>query len=247
MWPCKQEKNTSVQNSARSFSTTKVKNMATASNSIFSNLKQSNARASKMETRSMSMRTELWKEISEDQLWDRKKANGFTTMPRTMAHLINIIDSLTKGTPAGMVYLTIWCRLFSVGILELASESEMAFEAGFSGERAVDTWRKRMRPLKEYGFIDYKPGASHEFQWVLVYNPHHVVQKLGKKIQDRYRTAWLGRAMEVGAKDATTLPERKSLSQSDKTVDREKVAKSSSDKEKPQTIKVTKRRVLLAK
>jgi hypothetical protein len=221
--------------------------MATASNSIFSNLKQSNARASKMETRSMSMRTELWKEISEDQLWDRKKANGFTTMPRTMAHLINIIDSLTKGTPAGMVYLTIWCRLFSVGILELASENEMAFEAGFSGERAVDTWRKRMRPLKEHGFIDYKPGAAHEFQWVLVYNPHHVVQKLGTKIQARYRTAWLGRAMEVGAKDATSLPEKKSLVQTNRTVDNDRLAKSTHDKKKLQATVATKRRVLLVK
>jgi len=48
-------------------------------------------------------------------------------MPRTMAYLMNIIDTLTKGQPAGGTYLTIWCRLFHPGIVELASEKQMAF------------------------------------------------------------------------------------------------------------------------
>lgn len=171
------------------------------------NSKQTQARASKMEERALAMRTELWPNVDEEYLWDRKKAGGFTTMPRTMAYLINIIDTLTKGQPAGMTYLTIWCRLFLPGIVALASEKQMAFEAGFTGERAVDTWRKRMRHLRKFGFIDYKPGTDHEFQWVLVPNPHHVVLRLGSKVQERYRAAWRDRAIEIGAKDLGTLPE----------------------------------------
>jgi hypothetical protein len=168
--------------------------------------KQAVARKSKMEEEARTMRTELWPDFPDDYFWDRKNAHGFTTMPRTMSYLINVINSLTKGSPAGMVYLTIWCRLFSVGIVKLASEKQMAFEAGFTGERAVDTWRKRMRPLKDLGFIDYKPSTDHDYQWVLVFNPHHVVQRLGKKVQERYRAAWLERATEVGAKDTQSFP-----------------------------------------
>lgn len=153
------------------------------------------------------MREEFWPSVGEDYLWDRKNAGGFTTMPRTMSYLINIIDTLTKGQPAGMTYLTIWCRLFYPGIVALASEKQMAFEAGFTGERAVDTWRKRMRHLKKLGFIDYKAGTDHDFQWVLVFNPHHVVSRLGAKVQERYRAAWKDRAIEVGAKDLGVLPE----------------------------------------
>ena len=171
------------------------------------NSKQIKARASKMEERTLAMRAEFWPDIAEEYLWDRKNAGGFTTMPRTMAYLINVIDTLTKGQPAGMTYLTIWCRLFFPGIVELASEKQMAFEASFTGERAVDTWRKRMRHLKKLGFIDYKSGTDHEFQWVLVLNPHHVVLRLGDKVQERYRAAWRDRAIEVGAKDIGSLPE----------------------------------------
>lgn len=124
-----------------------------------------------------------------------------------MAYVMNIIDTLSKGQPAGMTYLTIWCRLFFPGIVELPSEKQMAFEAGFTGERAVDTWRKRMRHLKRLGFVDFKSGTDHEFQWVLVPNPHHVVLRLGTKIQERYRAAWRDRAVEVGAKDLSAPPE----------------------------------------
>lgn len=140
------------------------------------------------------MRESVWPSVRDEDLWDRKKAAGFTTMPRTMPQLINVINSLSKkGQPAGMTYLTIWCRLFFVGVVELASEKAMAGEAGFSGERAVDTWRKRMRSLKEIGFIDYAGGSEHDFQWVLVYNPHHVMRRLEqqRKVQQRLVTAWI--------------------------------------------------------
>lgn len=155
----------------------------------------------KMERRAKETRETLWPDVSEDELWDRKLAAGFTTMPRTMPQLMNAIDSMTKGQPAGMTYLTLWCRLFYAGIMELPSEKQMASEAGFGGERAVDTWRKRMRHLKELGFIDYQSTGDHDFQWVLVFNPHHVMLALEKKMQKKFFTSWKLRAAEVGAKD----------------------------------------------
>lgn len=179
--------------------------MATATGTP--NVKQVKARASKMETIAMDMRGAAWPDVSEEHLWDRKKASGFTTMPRTMTYIMNIIDNLSKGQPAGMTYLALWCRLFYAGIVELPSEKAMALETGFTGERAVDTWRKRMRQLKSLGFIDFKAGTDHDFQWVLIYNPHHVIQRLGKKVQAAQVLAWRQRSLEVGAKDISGLPE----------------------------------------
>src|SRR5688572_20713034 len=118
---------------------------------VVTNQKQVQARASKMERRALSMRAELWPVLTEDFFWDRKKESGFSTIPRTLAYIINIINSLSKGQPAGQVYLTIWCRVNVPGAVHLASEKTMAFEAGFTGARAVDTWRKRIRHLKRLG------------------------------------------------------------------------------------------------
>lgn len=170
------------------------------------NTKQVKARKGKMASRALAMRKELWPNFADQHFWDRNTAAGFTTMPRTAAYIMNIIDTLTKGQPAGKTYLTIWCRLFYPGVVELGSEKQMAFESGFTGERSVDTWRKRMRHLRKLGFIDYKPGSDHDFQWVLVFNPHHVVERLGGKILDRYRAAWRDRAIEIGARDLGTPP-----------------------------------------
>lgn len=166
-------------------------------------------RTSKIERQAKRIRESVWPKVRDEDLWDRKKAAGFTSMPRTMPQLMNVINSLSKkGQPAGITYLTIWCRLFAVGVVELATEKAMAGEAGFTGERAVDTWRKRMRSLKELGFIDYAEGGEHEFQWVLVFNPHHVMRQLEKqkRLQQRLVTAWLERAEAVGAKDLELPP-----------------------------------------
>lgn len=194
-------------------------------------LKQKTARANKMEERASDMRIELWPDTKKEDLWDRKLANGYTTMPRTMTYLMNIIDTMSKGQPAGMTYLTIWCRLFSPGIVELASEKRMAFEAGFTGERAVDTWRKRMRHLKNLGFIDYKCSSEHDFQWVLVYNPHHVILRLGPKVQERYRSAWKERAIEIRAKDIGPPPQQRANKKPAKNEARKVIARKAKPKE----------------
>ena len=54
-----------------------------------------------MERRALEMRTELWREVPEEYLWDRKKAAGFTTMPGAIAYLMNIIDYPDQGAASG--------------------------------------------------------------------------------------------------------------------------------------------------
>jgi len=132
-------------------------------------------RISKGTERALRIRSEHWSEVSEELLWHRKRCDGYTTIPRTIPLLMNIIDSKSKNQPAGRTYFGLWCRAYDESLIIIENPMSLAFEAGFSGERAVTTWRQRMSTLRDLGFIDAKPGSSGEFHYVLLFNPHKIV------------------------------------------------------------------------
>ncbi|MXE70797.1 hypothetical protein FQ026_23100, partial [Escherichia coli] len=93
---------------------------------------------------SLSKRTEnlikeLWgDELSELNIWNRKEHDGFTTIPRTLNYINRIIDHLAgTGSPVSQTYLSLWCRVFDEGFVEIRDKDALAFESGFSGQRAV--------------------------------------------------------------------------------------------------------------
>ena len=168
------------------------------------NLRQKRARASKMLTRNLDLREELWPGLDPTLLWNRKRNDGFTTMPRPMPHILQIMDNLApKGKPVSQTYLSLWCRVFDESLVIVQNEKEMAFEAGFTGQRAVTTWHSRMKHLVEMGFIDAKVGAAGKYQYVLILNPYVVIKKFRKtkKVPDQLSIALFARAQEVGAID----------------------------------------------
>ena len=124
------------------------------------NIKQIAVKKSKAQEKSLRIREEYWPSLESDDIWDRKKHKGFTTVPRTITIIINIIDSLSKNQPLGQVYFVLWCHVFDDSLLIIDNPSIYAAEAGFSGERALTTWNKRMKMLQELGFIDCKEGAA---------------------------------------------------------------------------------------
>lgn len=166
------------------------------------NLKQQDAKHSKMQAKTLRLREELWPEITEDDLWHRKRQTGWITIPRTMPIIINIIDALTKNASAGNTYFCLWCRSFDEQVIEISNPSDLAAESGFSGERATYTWRQRMKSLKTLGFIDSRAG-SHDYQFVLILNPHKVVKKMKGEIPEALYSQLFNRALDVGAKDMT--------------------------------------------
>jgi hypothetical protein len=101
-----------------------------------------------------------------------------------MPLVMNIIDALTKNKPAGSTYFVMWCRTFDHSLLVIDNPMTLAVEAGFSGERALSTWKDRMRSLVELGFIDAKEGSAGPFHYVLLLNPHKVVWQLKGRIQE---------------------------------------------------------------
>jgi hypothetical protein len=149
------------------------------------------------------LRDTLFPGVGEDRLWLRTQNTGFTTIPRTMPLIGQIMDQLSgKGFPVFMTYLTLWCWVFDEALVEIRSPREMAHEAGFTGPRAEGTWRSRMRKLQELGFIKAKPGLLGEFQYVLLLNPLQRIKELyADKTDDLLYTGLVGRLAQIGADD----------------------------------------------
>ena len=153
---------------------------------------------SKAQEKAKALRDSVWPDLDEQMLWNRKSVSGFTTIPRTMPLIMNIIDALTKNKPAGSAYFVMWCRTFDHSLLVIDNPMTLAVEAGFSGERALSTWKDRMRSLVELGFIDAKEGPSGPYHYVLLFNPHKVVWDLKGKIQESTFRQLQTRAIEIG-------------------------------------------------
>lgn len=133
-------------------------------------------------------------------IWRRKTNDGFTTLPRTLPIVMQAVDAQTKGKPAGHTLFCLWARSPDHPFLTIENPATFASEAGFSGERAVDTWRKRMKRLRDLWMIQTKPGPSGEFHYVLLINPNAAMEWMRnqKWVQDGLYARFVDRLMEVG-------------------------------------------------
>ena len=165
--------------------------------------------AQRIEAKRRRLRDQLWPSLEEDQLWDRKSAAGFITIPRTMPLIGKILDELSEQGPLSSTYLELWCRSHDEAIVEIRNPQEHAFFAGFTGQRSVETWTRRIKDLRKLGFIETKSGASGEFNYVLLLNPHKIISKLSKEktitLKQDSLNALRARLNEVGAKDVNGI------------------------------------------
>ena len=173
------------------------------------NAKQLATRRNKAKESNLKLCKELWPDVKDSELWlqeDRSK-KGFVWMPRPMPLFIDLINDASKRfgkkMPAGKSYLALWCRVRDGAFLDIENETVAALDAGYGGERNVGTWRAHLRVLKDLGFIDYKPGPSGPFHFILLWNPYHAVKKLREKkwVQEGPYIAIRKRALEIGATD----------------------------------------------
>jgi len=159
----------------------------------------------KIAQRQLELRARLWPTVTSGHLWERKLHDGYTTVPRTMALILSIMDDLANGQPVGITYLELWARAFDESCVTLSKPREMAFHSGFIGQRAERTWRSRMKILAELGFTDLQPGPSGPMSYALIYNPYLVIRRLHDQAnpgirEDKYN-ALIERAGEIGATD----------------------------------------------
>jgi len=166
--------------------------------------KQNAARKNGMAERAAEQLATYFPDVPAEQLWFRQKNKGFSTIPRTMPIAMEVIDNLSKGQPAGHAYFALWCRAPDGPLVVIQNPIVFASEAGFTGERAVHTWRRRMKLLKELGFIQTKKGAAGDFHYILLMNPNVVVELLKRKgahkIQEELYLKFRDRIMDIGAR-----------------------------------------------
>jgi hypothetical protein len=158
--------------------------------------------AKKLIEKREKLKSDLWgDELSTLKVWNRKRHNGFTTIPRVIPQINRIIDKHSgKGKPVASTYLSLWCNVFDEGFIEIKEKQRFAFESGFSGERAITTWTTRMRELEKLNFISSKSGSNGEFNYVLILNPLNAARSLYEnRTKDDLYNALIGRMNDVGA------------------------------------------------
>lgn len=165
------------------------------------NSKQSQSRRLKMSERAQQQLALHFPDVPETLLWRRKSNDGFTTVPRTLPIAMQAIDDTSKGAPAGHSLFCLWARAPDNPLVTVENPATFAAEAGFTGERAVDTWRKRMRRLRELGFVRTKKGPSGEFHFILLLNPNVAVEvmRAGGLVQVDLYGRFVERVADVGA------------------------------------------------
>ncbi|MBK6868015.1 MAG: hypothetical protein IPG98_08880 [Burkholderiales bacterium] len=110
------------------------------------------------------------------------------------------IDAQSKGQPAGHTLFCLWARSPDHPLVIIENPATFAHEAGFDGNRAVDTWRRRMKRLVELHFIMNKKGPSGDFHYVLLMNPNAAMEamKINNLAQTDLYARFIDRLTDVG-------------------------------------------------
>lgn len=168
---------------------------------VMANGKQATTKRMKMAERAQQQMDIHFPNIDPHWIWTRKTNDGYTTIPRTMPIVMQAIDAQSKGKPAGHTLFCLWARSPDNPLIIIENPATFAAEAGFSGERAVDTWRKRMKILRGLNMIWTKNGPSGDFHYTLLLNPNTAVEwmKLFNMVQEGIYSRFIDRLCEVGA------------------------------------------------
>jgi hypothetical protein len=164
--------------------------------------------------RQLDARRKLWPDLTEDMLWSMDK-EGWVALPRLMPLMLSIMDDLSgKGFPVSRTYIELWSRMrIEESFLALNRPEEMAFHAGFEGQRALRTWKDRMLRLADLGFIGAKPGPLGYLSYAVIFNPYHIIKRayLAGLVHENKWQALVIRANEVSAFDLDDIDDNGEL------------------------------------
>jgi hypothetical protein len=146
------------------------------------------------------LRKQFW---PNDDAWTGEE-DGWFKAPRTLPLLLVLLKAKAlrgkgvKESPA-TTYLELLSHHYGGGLIELRSENEHAHAAGFTGTRAVRSWKERMATLEKIGFIKTRSLGAHRLKYVLLMHPVSVVQSLkaAGDLDDEWWDTYRARQMEV--------------------------------------------------
>ena len=169
----------------------------------------------------LALRDSLWPD-SEERLWHPKPHAGFITIPKTLPFLGRMMDEMSKNFPVSETYNALWCWTWdNNAFVRLNRMDEMAFAAGFTGQRGVRTFQDRLRRLEIMGFVELKAAGNSKVAFAYLPNPHGVIfrhhealtsphatleaKEIARGLQDGTFNAFLARAQELGCKDVKSI------------------------------------------
>jgi hypothetical protein len=146
-----------------------------------------------------AIRKEFW---PKEDAWTGENETGWFKSPRTLPLILSLLRSkeLTNAHDPTGVYLELLARHFDSGVVEVTSEEDHAFAAGYSGTRARRTWQERMKLLEDLGFIKTKKFGNKRFKQVLLVHPTAAVKRLHDKgrVREEWWNAYRTRQIEIG-------------------------------------------------
>jgi hypothetical protein len=164
------------------------------------NVKQAQKKGEKAKQTNIDLRKVHWADVKDEDIW-------------LLSLVINIINEIAKkkygkAVPAGKTYFALWLHHYGEGLVRIASEAQIAYEAGYGGQRNVSTFRQHMEVLKEIGFIDFRKGVKGPMHYVLLLNPYNVMKRLreqkdetGEKlVSDEQYAALVERVNDIGSR-----------------------------------------------
>jgi len=162
--------------------------------------KQAAAKRPKMAERAQQQLELLFPGVDPLCLWRRKLNDGYFTTPRTLPYVMKAVDDVSKGQPAGHTLFCLWARTPDHPLVTIENPAVFAAEAGFSGERAVDTWRRRMKQLQKLNLLWAKKTAVGDFHQVLLLNPNVAMEFMWQSglVQTDLYTRFTNRLIEIG-------------------------------------------------
>jgi hypothetical protein len=139
---------------------------------------------------------------------------------------------VSKNFPVSSTYNALWARTWDKNaFVRLNKFDEIAFEAGFTGQRGVRTLQDRLKRLEALGFVELKPAGNNRMAFAFLPNPHTVIfrhyealtslsaspsaKALATGLQEGTFIAFLARAQELGCKDVKHLIDSRAAGISD--------------------------------
>lgn len=137
----------------------------------------------------------------KDDLWTSLKEVGWFPAPRTLPLILSLLDSkaISDSKSLSLVFLELLSRHRSDGVIEMSTEADHAFAAGYEGSRGRRTWQERMKKLEEIGFIRIQKVGNEAYKYVAIVHPTTAVQKLRDKklVSDDWWSAYFARKLET--------------------------------------------------
>lgn len=149
------------------------------------------------QARRRRLKKEFWPAVVP---WKGPEEKGYFCSPRSLPLVLLALSS--KGVSGehdpSLVYLELLSRHHGQGVIEMGHEEDHAFAAGYTSNRAVRTWRDRMKVLEDAGFIRTSGGAR-KYSRVLLVHPSIAMKALYDlgKIDQRLWEAYRARQIEV--------------------------------------------------